>query len=41
MKGAAMIKRHIGVWAILTAGALLTVCAGAPMAADQPAPQIA
>ena len=36
-----MSKRHIGILAILIAGAILTACAGAPMAADPPAPQIA
>jgi phosphatidylserine/phosphatidylglycerophosphate/cardiolipin synthase-like enzyme len=36
-----MSKRHIGILAILLAGAIRAVCAGAPMAADQPAPQIA
>ena len=36
-----MSKRHIGILAILIAGAILTVCAGTPRAADQPAPQIA
>jgi hypothetical protein len=34
-----MSKRHIGILAILVAGVLLIVCAGAPMAVDQPAPQ--
>jgi hypothetical protein len=36
-----MNKRHIGILAILVAGVLLTVCAGAPMAVEQPAPQTA
>ena len=36
-----MSKRRIGILAILVAGAILTVCAGTPRAADQPAPQIA
>jgi len=35
-----MSKRRIGILAILLAGAILSACAGAPMAADQPAPQI-
>jgi len=41
MKGAAMSKRRVGTLAILLAGVLLTVCAGAPTAGDQAAPQIA
>ncbi len=36
-----MSKRHIGILAILCAAVFLTVCAGSPLAADQPAPQIA
>jgi phosphatidylserine/phosphatidylglycerophosphate/cardiolipin synthase-like enzyme len=36
-----MSKRHLGILAILFLGAILAVCAGAPMAADQPMPQIA
>jgi phosphatidylserine/phosphatidylglycerophosphate/cardiolipin synthase-like enzyme len=36
-----MSKRHVGILAILLTGAILAACAGAPMAADQPAPQIA
>ena len=36
-----MSKRRIGILAILVAVAILAVFAGAPMAADQPAPQIA
>lgn len=37
-----MNDRHIGILAtLLLAGVILTACAGAPMAADQPAQQIA
>ncbi len=36
-----MNERHVGILAILLAGAILAACAAAPMAADQPAPQIA
>ena len=36
-----MNKRRVGIPAILFAGAILAVCAGAPMAVAQPAPQIA
>jgi phosphatidylserine/phosphatidylglycerophosphate/cardiolipin synthase-like enzyme len=34
-------KRRFGILAILITSVLLTACAGAPMAVDQPAPQIA
>jgi phosphatidylserine/phosphatidylglycerophosphate/cardiolipin synthase-like enzyme len=37
----AMSKRRVGILAILIAGVVLAACTGAPMAADQPAPQIA
>jgi hypothetical protein len=37
----AMSKRHIGILAVLLLGAILAVCSGGLMAADQPAPQIA
>ena len=36
-----MSKKHIGILAALLAGAILAACAGAPMAVDQPAPEIA
>jgi hypothetical protein len=39
--GTAMRKSIFGILAILLAGAILAACAGAPMAADQPTPQIA
>jgi hypothetical protein len=39
LEGDAMSKRHIGILAVLFAGVLLTVCAGAP--GPQPTPQIA
>ena len=36
-----MSKRHVGILAILIAVAILAACSDAPMAVDQPAPQIA
>jgi len=41
MEGDAMSKSNVSILSILLAGVILAVCAGAPMTADPPAPQIA